>query len=147
MEAYNIKKNRNHNPKQTNKISPFKTGDDQNPHHENLQSGNADMDMRTGKNGVEEMLGSTGEAALIRKIKKKDLHQWLKCPLCEGFFRDAHTINECLDTFCKSCIYKYFYEDSNREMCPKCGTHLGGKPADTIISDQTIQKIVDLLYP
>ena len=105
------------------------------------------MEMRAGHPGGEEMLGSSGEAALIRKIKKKDLHQWLKCPLCEGFFRDAHTINECLDTFCKSCIYKYFYEDSNRETCPKCGTHLGGKPAETIISDQTIQKIVDLLYP
>ena len=103
--------------------------------------------MKGGSMSHEAMLGSSGEAALIRKIKKKDLHQWLKCPLCEGFFRDAHTINECLDTFCKSCIYKYFYEDSNRETCPKCGTHLGGKPAETIISDQTIQKIVDLLYP
>ena len=88
-----------------------------------------------------------GEAALIRKIKKRDLHTFLKCPLCTGFFRDAHTINECLDTFCKSCIYKHFYEDQNRESCPKCGTHLGGRPLETIISDQTIQKIVDLLYP
>ena len=59
----------------------------------------------------ESQLGVSGEAALIRRIKKKDLHSFLKCPLCTGFFRDAHTINECLDTFCKSCIYKYFYED------------------------------------
>ena len=94
-----------------------------------------------------EQLGSEGEAALIRKIKKRDLHSFLKCPLCTGFFRDAHTINECLDTFCKSCIYKYFYEDQNRETCPKCNTHLGGRPLETIISDQTIQKIVDILYP
>ena len=76
-----------------------------------------------------------GEGNLLRKIKKKDLHSFLKCPLCDGFFRDAHTINECLDTFCKSCIYKYFYEDLNREACPKCNTHLGGRPLETIISD------------
>ena len=94
-----------------------------------------------------QQLGTTGEAAYIRRIKKRDLHSFLKCPLCTGFFRDAHTINECLDTFCKSCIYKYFYEDQNRESCPKCNTHLGGRPVETIISDQTIQKIVDLLYP
>ncbi|MFN9942850.1 MAG: hypothetical protein ACK56I_25625 [bacterium] len=48
--------------------------------------------------------------------------------MCTGFLRDAHTINECLDTFCKSCIFKYFLEDNNRETCPKCQTHLGGKP-------------------
>ena len=82
-----------------------------------------------------DQMGLAGEEALIRKIKKKDLHPFLKCPLCDGFFRDAHTINECLDTFCKSCIYKYFYEDVNRENCPKCNIHLGGRPLETIISD------------
>ena len=65
---------------------------------------------------------------LIKKIKKSDLNPFLKCSLCSGFLRDAHTINECLDTFCKSCIFKYFMEDNNRETCPKCQTHLGGKP-------------------
>ena len=60
------------------------------------------------------------QAKLVKKIKKSDLHPFLKCSLCTGFYRDAHTINECLDTFCKSCIYKYFCEDTNRETCPKC---------------------------
>ena len=68
------------------------------------------------------------QAKLIKKIKKSDLHPFLKCSLCTGFYRDAHTINECLDTFCKSCIYKYFCEDTNRETCPKCHIHLGGRP-------------------
>ena len=84
---------------------------------------------------------------LIRKIRKKDLHGFLKCHLCTGFYRDAHTINECLDTFCKSCIFKYFCTDMNRENCPKCGIHLGGRPLESIIADQTIQNIVDMLYP
>mmetsp|Transcript_27015 Transcript_27015/g.26077 ORF Transcript_27015/g.26077 Transcript_27015/m.26077 type:complete len:83 (-) Transcript_27015:280-528(-) len=66
-----------------------------------------------GANGIRGLLtlGADGEAALVRKIKRKELHPYLKCTLCTGFFRDAHTINECLDTFCKSCIFKYFYED------------------------------------
>ena len=87
------------------------------------------------------------QAKLIRKITKKDLHDFLKCSLCSGFYRDAHTINECLDTFCKSCIFKHFLADPNRENCPKCQTHLGGRPLETIIADQTIQNIVDMLYP
>ena len=87
------------------------------------------------------------QAKLIKNIRKSDLHVFLKCPLCTGFYRDAHTINECLDTFCKSCIFKHFCEDSNRESCPKCGTHLGGRPLESIIADQTIQNIVDMLYP
>mmetsp|Transcript_6172 Transcript_6172/g.9967 ORF Transcript_6172/g.9967 Transcript_6172/m.9967 type:complete len:114 (-) Transcript_6172:185-526(-) len=87
------------------------------------------------------------QARLVKRIKKSDLHAHLKCSLCKGFYRDAHTINECLDTFCKSCIIKHFCEDPNREKCPKCKTHLGGRPLDSIIADQTIQNIVDLLYP
>ncbi len=36
---------------------------------------------------------------------------------------------------------------SAAENCPKCQTHLGGRPLETIIADQTIQNIVDMLYP
>ena len=123
MEAYNIKRNRTAN-----------------------KAASQEDQLASQEEGLKHP-SEQAEAALIRRIKKKDLHSFLKCPLCTGFFRDAHTINECLDTFCKSCIYKYFYEDQNRESCPKCNTHLGGRPLETIISDQTIQKIVDLLYP
>ena len=84
---------------------------------------------------------------MIRKVRKKELHEFLICSICGGFFRDAHTVNECLDTFCKACIVKYFQEDQSRGKCPKCFLVLGGKPLETIISDQTMQKIVDTLYP
>ena len=86
-------------------------------------------------------------SSLIKQVRKKDLHPFLTCLLCQGFFRDAHTINECLCTFCKSCIYKYFTEDATKNECPKCHTQLGGRPLETLKSDTTIQKIVDLLYP
>jgi len=41
----------------------------------------------------------------------------------------------------------YFLKDSTREACPKCEIHLGGRPLENIIADQTIQQIVDMLYP
>ena len=83
----------------------------------------------------------------VKLIKKKELDPFLKCPLCTGFFRDAHTINECLCSFCKGCIYKYFYGSTKRETCPKCNTKLGGKPLKSVIADSELQAIVDLLYP
>ena len=91
MEAYNIKRNRSAKPGVSAEEDP--------------QSQPAD------KPPAEEGGNTQQETQLIRRIKKRDLHSFLKCPLCTGFFRDAHTINECLDTFCKSCIYKFFYED------------------------------------
>ena len=84
------------------------------------------LDMEQAEKTGEDIL--LEQAKLIKQIRKSDLNPFLKCSLCGGFFRDAHTINECLDTFCKSCIFKYFLEDGNREACPKCGTHLGGRP-------------------
>ena len=85
--------------------------------------------------------------AYVKQIKKKELDDLLKCPLCDGFFRDAHTINECLCSFCKGCIYKYYWADAKRESCPKCDAKLGGKPLKSVIADASLQKIVDLLYP
>jgi len=83
-----------------------------------------------------------------KQVSKKTLDPFLKCYLCTGFLRDAYTINECLCSFCKSCIFRYFKDDpAKREKCPKCETHLGGKPLKACIGDSTLQKIVDLIYP
>ena len=76
--------------------------------------------------------------AYVKQIKKKELDDLLKCPLCNGFFRDAHTINECLCSFCKGCIYKYYWADAKRESCPKCEAKLGGKPLKSVIADASL---------
>ena len=73
--------------------------------------------------------------------------QYLTCYLCKGVYRDAHTINECMCTFCKGCIYKFFGENASRNKCPNCKTDLGGKPTDNIVKDITLQNIVDWLIP
>jgi E3 ubiquitin-protein ligase DRIP len=73
----------------------------------------------------------------VKTIKKSELDVFLKCYLCSGFLRNAHTINECMCSFCKACIVKYFVTDPKREKCPKCQNtvSLGGKPLKTVVSD------------
>ena len=72
---------------------------------------------------------------------------FLTCFLCKGMYRDAHTINECMCTFCKGCITKYFRENKTANKCPHCNIELGGKPLETIIKDVTLQNIADWLIP
>ena len=78
---------------------------------------------------------------------KADMLNYLTCYLCKGVYRDAHTINECMCTFCKGCVYSFFFENNARNRCPNCKTELGGKPLETIVRDITLQNIVDWLIP
>ncbi|CDW87542.1 polycomb group ring finger protein 3-like [Stylonychia lemnae] len=78
---------------------------------------------------------------------KADMMQYLTCWLCKGVYRDAHTINECMCTYCKGCIYKYFTENATRYKCPSCHSELGGKPLEYVVRDQILQNIVDSLIP
>jgi len=76
----------------------------------------------------------------------KIVNQYLVCPLCMGYFKEAHTIIECLHTFCKSCIVKYFIYQKKSE-CPTCQTQLGPFPVDKLKYDRQIQNIVDKIFP
>jgi len=77
-------------------------------------------------------------------FKTRILNPYFLCSLCMGYFRDATTIIECLHTFCKSCIYKYFREHLD---CPQCGANLGTYPYDKLKFDRQIQTMVDKILP
>ena len=83
------------------------------------------------------------------KINKKELIDLVKCPLCQGIFRTPTTINECMHSFCKSCIYKWFYQPGTptKDSCPVCDIKLGGRPLDTLIFDNSLSLLVDILFP
>jgi hypothetical protein len=83
----------------------------------------------------------------VIKIEKKELINYLKCPLCKGILRTPYTINECMHTFCKSCIFKYFYGTQTKDYCPVCELKLGGKPMETLIFDNSIAVIIEILFP
>jgi hypothetical protein len=81
---------------------------------------------------------------------KLDLEKIVKnllCYLCGGIFRNPHTFSECTDTFCKACIYKYFLENRKKIECPKCLTNLGGRPFDSLIFDNSLNTLINIIFP
>lgn len=76
-------------------------------------------------------------------LGKVNLH--LVCSLCQGYYRDAHTVPECLHTFCKECILREFGRGSR--TCPTCGISLGANPDSRVVYDRNLQSCVDKLFP
>ncbi|KAF8821681.1 zinc finger, C3HC4 type (RING finger) domain-containing protein [Cardiosporidium cionae] len=85
-----------------------------------------------------------GERGLDVKFKLRVLADLLKCPICKGYFREAHTIRECLHTFCKVCIYQHCA--SGQTECPTCNEQLPTN-LEGIEFDRIIQNMVDKLFP
>lgn len=79
-------------------------------------------------------------------IKLSEVNEFISCPVCHGYLVEATTINECLHTFCKSCIVRHIKNDNNE--CPKCSTIIHERrPLDYIIHDENKQDIVYKLVP
>ena len=83
----------------------------------------------------------------VINIDKNKLVSYLKCPLCTGIFRTPFTINECMHTFCKSCIFKFFHLNPLKDYCPVCEMKLGGKPLENLIFDHSIAVLIEILFP
>lgn len=83
----------------------------------------------------------------VINIEKTQLVNFLKCPLCLGILRTPFTINECMHTFCKSCIFKFFFNNPQKDFCPVCELKLGGKPMETLIFDHSIAVLIEILFP
>eukprot|EP01033_Poteriospumella_lacustris_P016231 gene16231-11616_t len=87
----------------------------------------------------------------VVRIPVSELNQLLICKLCLGYFQDAHTITECMHTFCRSCIWTYFdrRDDGRSIPCPRCNTDIGFYhiAITKIIFDRNIQSIVDKIFP
>ena len=81
------------------------------------------------------------------QINKETLYQLLTCPLCNGIFRTPYTINECMHSFCKSCIYKWFIGSAQKENCPVCKTKIGGRPIDSLIINNNLETLLNILFP
>lgn len=84
-------------------------------------------------------------------LKLSELSDFITCSLCGGYLIDATTVNECLHTFCKSCIVKHIKnedDDDRHKKCPKCHTVIHERrPMDYIICDRNKQDIVYKLVP
>ena len=71
----------------------------------------------------------------------------LTCFLCQGIYRDPHTIIECLHTFCKGCITMRFYSNKEDKECPICQANLAPEPLKEFMPDRIIESIVDKVFP
>ena len=74
--------------------------------------------------GDEDEGDKTPRDSRLVRLNLDDLNAHLVCRICMGYFRGAHTITECLHTFCKSCLLREF--DRGQSFCPHCkvGVHV-----------------------
>jgi hypothetical protein len=87
----------------------------------------------------------TSKTALLVRQRRAMLEQ-LSCSICKGYLIDATTIDECMDSFCKSCIVLHFRNNNNN--CPKCGIIIQSRsPFSAIKPDKVLQDIVYKLVP
>lgn len=78
-------------------------------------------------------------------VKVNDLNSFLTCPQCKGYLIDAFTINECLHSFCKSCIIKYV---KRKECCPICKVNIMKDRMNVFLKrDVNLQYVVYKLVP
>uniref|UniRef100_A0A7S4P2T1 RING-type domain-containing protein n=1 Tax=Paramoeba aestuarina TaxID=180227 RepID=A0A7S4P2T1_9EUKA len=77
-------------------------------------------------------------------FKRRHFNKFFTCGLCEGYLREAHTIRECLHSFCKSCILKYL---QTKKTCPTCSVDLGVHPQRLLKFDRALQQLQDKVYP
>ncbi|KAF6030491.1 BMI1 [Bugula neritina] len=81
----------------------------------------------------------------VSKLKLAEVTPYLVCKLCNGYFIDPCTAQDCLHTFCKTCIVKHLYQHCT---CPICDVVIHKtRPLEMIRHDQTIQDLVYKLVP
>jgi len=78
------------------------------------------------------------------------------CKLCGGYLRDAHTLRDCLHTFCRACLERYIVNTRRNDVvhCPYraetgCTTALiATHPMRTEVRyDRAMQNLIDKLLP
>jgi Zinc finger, C3HC4 type (RING finger) len=74
-------------------------------------------------------------------LRRSLFNEALSCKLCSGFIKDPHTVTECIHTFCKSCLYRYFGDDNRQCPMPGCATKLRGNPFLSICPDPFVRDL------
>lgn len=99
----------------------------------------ARMDASTGNTSVH--LELNDEQQIMLQVEYDKVNDAFTCPLCKGYFREAHTIAECVHSFCKSCIIKHLQDV---QECPTCKIKT---TMNTIRPDFLLQSLFAQLYP
>lgn len=93
---------------------------------------------------VSEPSASRGVSGWV-EFPLESVKEHFTCSLCKGYLRCAHTISECLHSFCKSCLFRAYSRGLTK--CPSCHVNLGPDPSSVTIFDRTLQEVIDKLLP
>ncbi|PVH63548.1 hypothetical protein PAHAL_2G052800 [Panicum hallii] len=77
--------------------------------------------------------GGRAGAATEALVRRSVVEPCVTCGICGGLIRDATAFSECLDAFCRKCIYDKLAKE-NIKCCPTCGIHLGRAPLEKLRS-------------
>lgn len=72
----------------------------------------------------------------------------LKCSICRGLYRFAHTLVDCGHTFCQFCIFSYIKSFKGRNpsiKCPQCNGEIDCNYGKSIMRDVFKQSLVDIV--
>ena len=119
--------------------------------YEHLQNV-VDVNKRASQRRVFSKVSPTIESDHV-EFPLSNLTEHLMCKLCGGYYRDCHTIVDCLHSFCRSCLTLFLKK--GQKHCPTCDTQLGPHPFKRhtsistiqILPDRTMQEIVDKMLP
>lgn len=82
--------------------------------------------------------------------RREEMTNMLRCGLCEGLLRFAHTLVECGHTFCQQCIFPYIrgFKGKRPEVkCPQCHALVETPFSRSIMRDVFKQSLVDSIEP
>ena len=85
--------------------------------------------------------GGVGGGCATVEFPLSNIQQYLICNLCLGYYKDPHTLTDCLHTFCKSCLF-YSIACGCHE-CPTCKVYIGKDPLKVSILDHSLQELID----
>eukprot|EP00611_Tribonema_gayanum_P007245 TRINITY_DN1658_c0_g1_i1.p1 TRINITY_DN1658_c0_g1~~TRINITY_DN1658_c0_g1_i1.p1 ORF type:complete len:305 (-),score=57.30 TRINITY_DN1658_c0_g1_i1:337-1251(-) len=102
--------------------------------------------------------GVADDAAAGNANKRQEVrgfNTYLTCALCGGYLKNAHTVSECVHTFCKDCLYNKLNAMTSNPKCPMpgCETHLVCKVKANvrtyhkIMADHAKQAVVNRMFP
>ena len=69
----------------------------------------------------------------------------LTCPICEGIFRNPHTILTCNHTFCEKCLFSKIDINSTNTKCPKCNNIISD--LSVIQNDKMLINLINVIFP
>ncbi|XP_067631076.1 protein suppressor 2 of zeste [Eurosta solidaginis] len=81
-----------------------------------------------------------------KALKVRDFNELLSCQLCGGYLINPTTVDNCLHTYCRSCIVQHLQRET---FCPQCTNAGGSKQINltNLKSDDALRALIFKLIP